>query len=133
MVVVIIIVAIVVLLIVFRTGNNTGQVIGNVQASGGMRKKYARLLEHIVEGHSDSKIMMETRTYIRAGVQNYGGSTIFHIQQCPNNTVMIDYEVSNNPTVPDFTLRFTFPSDKDQDDMMIEIAKKIQQKMMSIF
>ena len=74
--------------------------------------------------------MAETRTYIRAGVSNYGGSTIFHIQQCPNNTVMIDYDVSNNPVIPNFSLRFTFPDTMDQDEMMEQIGLGIQRKMM---
>lgn len=76
--------------------------------------------------------MMETRTYIRAGVSNYGGSTIFHIQQCPNNTVMIDYDVSKNPAIPDFSLRFLFPDTMDQDKMMQEIGLAVQRKMMGI-
>lgn len=124
-----IVIAVIVLYFVFRAGNTTGQTIGNVQASGGMRKKYAKLLEHITEGHKDSHIIYETKTYIRAGVENYGGSTIFHIQQCPNNEVMIDYDVSNNPVIPNFSLRFTFPDDLDQDEMMIRIVNGIQKKM----
>ena len=31
-----------------------------------------------------------------------------------NNTVMIDYDVTKNPVIPDFSLRFTFPDDMDQ-------------------
>ncbi len=83
-------------------------------------------------GHKDCKIIGETRTYIRAGVSNYGGTTMFHIQQCPNNTVMIDYDVSNNPVIPDFSLRFTFPDNMDQNEMIEQISMGIQNKMMGL-
>ncbi|MDE6497627.1 MAG: hypothetical protein K2L21_03095 [Muribaculaceae bacterium] len=119
--------------IVYKFGKNSGETIGRVQSDGGMRLKYATLVKNILEGHKDCQIMMETRTYLRIGVSNYGGSTIFHIQQCPNNIVMIDYDVANNPAVPQFSLRFTFPDTKDQDEMMDEICLAIQRKMMSLY
>jgi len=57
---------------------------------------------------------------------------MFHIQQCPNNTVMIDYDVSNNPVIPDFSLRFTFPDNMDQNEMVEQISMGIQNKMMGL-
>lgn len=118
---------------IYRLGKDSGVVTENVKSDGGMRLKYSVLLKRILDGHKDCKIMYETRTYIRAGISNYGGTTIFHIQQCPNDIVMIDYEVSNNPAVPNFSLRFTFPDNKDQNEMMDEIGVGVQHKMMSIF
>ena len=128
----VIILIIIVAVIVYKFGKNSGEAIGRVNSDGGMRLKYSKLLNHILQGHKDCKILAETRTYIRAGVSNYGGSTIFHIQQCPNNTVMIDYDISNNPAVPDFSLRFSFPDTMDQDEMMKQIGLGIQRKMMGI-
>lgn len=126
----IIIVVLIVGFLIYRFVVKTNETVGSVQGYGGMRVKYSKLINHILEGHKDSRIMVETRTYIRAGVSNYGGSTIFHIQQCPNNTVMIDYEVSGNPVIGAFSMRFTFPDNMDQDKMMEEIALGIQRKMM---
>lgn len=120
-------------ILVYKFGKSSGETIGNVQSDGGMRLKYSILIQNILDGHKDCKIITETRTYIRVGVMNYGGSTIFHIQQCPNNMVMIDYDVSNNPVVPNFSLRFTFPDSKDQNEMMEEIGLGVQRKMMSIY
>jgi hypothetical protein len=117
------------LFIVYKFGMKSREIVGRAESSGGMRTKYARLLERILEGHSESQIFVETRTYIRAGVSNYGGTTLFHIQQCPNNTVMIDYEIKNNPISPNFSLRFTFPDDMDQDKMIDTINDRIEQKM----
>ncbi len=98
-----------------------------------MRERYAKLLELILAGHKDSKIVVETRTYIRAGVSNYGGTTMFHIQQNVGDTVLIDYEVSHNPAVPSFTLHFSFPDNMDQVEMYEQICMGVQKKMQQIF
>lgn len=121
------------IVVISRFGKLTSETAGRVASDGGMRLKYAVLIKNILDGHKDCKIIVETRTYLRIGVSNYAGSTMFHIQQCPNNTVMIDYDVANNPVVPKFSLRFTFPDTKDQNEMMDEICMGIQQKMINIF
>ena len=126
---VIIIVIAVVVVIAFKFGSTLGQVIGSVNNSGGMRVKYTKLLNNILSGHKDSKIFVETRTYIKAGVSNYGGTTLFHIQQSIGNKVIIQYEVKNNPVVPSFQLTWTFPDDMDQDEMRNVIAADILRKM----
>ena len=126
---VIIIVIAVVVVITFKLGSTSGQVIGSVKNSGGMRVKYAKLLNNILSGHKDSKIFAETRTYIKAGVSNYGGTTLFHIQQSTGNKVIIQYEVKNNPVVPSFQLTWTFPDDMDQDEMRNVIAADILREM----
>ena len=128
----IIIVAIIVF-IAFKIGSTSGQVVGSVNNCGGMRVKYARLLENILSGHKDSKVFVETRTYLRAGVSNYGGTTLFHIQQSTGNKVIIQYEVKDNPAVPAFQLEWVFPDDMDQDEMMVVISNDIQKKMVSYF
>lgn len=118
--------------LIYKLGRNTGESVASARVGGGMRLKYSKLLNHILQGHKDSKIFIETKTYIKAGVSNYGGTTMFHIQQCPNNIVMIDYDVSNNPVLGNFSLRFTFPDDMDQDAMMVQISIGVQKKMMEL-
>ena len=128
----VIIVAIIVF-IAFKIGSTSGQVVGSVSSNGGMRVKYARLLENILSGHKDSKVFVETRTYLRAGVSNYGGTTLFHIQQSTGNKVIIQYEVKDNPAVPAFQLERVVPDDMDQNEMMVVISNDIQKKMVSYF
>lgn len=128
-----VIIVAVIVFIAFKIGSTSGQVVGSVNNSGGMRVKYARLLENILSGHKDSKVFVETRTYLRAGVSNYGGTTLFHIQQSTGNKVIIQYEVKDNPAVPAFQLEWVFPEDMDQDEMMIVISNDIQKKMVSYF
>lgn len=122
----------IVIFVAFKLGSTSGQVVGSVNSSGGMRAKYAKLLENILGGHKDSKIFVETRTYIRAGVSNYGGTTLFHIQQSTGNKVIIQYEVKDNPVVPSYQLEWTFPDDMDQDEMMAVMAMDMQKKMMQM-
>lgn len=127
-----VIVIVVVVFIAFKLGSTSGQVVGSVNSSGGMRVKYAKLLENILGGHKGSKIFVETRTYIRAGVSNYGGTTLFHIQQSTGNKVIIQYEVKDNPVVPSYQLEWTFPDNMDQDEMMAVMAMDIQKKIMQM-
>ena len=128
-----VIVVAVIVFIAFKIGSTSGQVVGSVNNSGGMRVKYARLLENILSGHKDSKVFVENRTYLRAGVSNYGGTTLFHIQQSTGNKVIIQYEVKDNPAVPAFQSEWVFPDDMDQDEMMVVISNDIQKKMVSYF
>jgi hypothetical protein len=122
----------IVVFIAFKLGSTSGQVVGCVQSSGGMRVKYAKLLDIILGGHKDSQIFVETRTYIRAGVSNYGGTTLFHIQQSTGNKVIIQYEVKDNPVVPSYQLEWTFPDDMDQNEMMAVMAMDMQKKVIQM-
>lgn len=94
--------------------------------------KYAKLINNIIASHKESEVIGETRTYLRVGVSNYGGSTMVHIQQCPNDIVMIDYDVAGNPVFKDFSLRFTFPDSMDQDEMMERIMHGVRNKMLGM-
>ena len=48
----------VVVFLAFKLGSTSGQVVGSVNSSGGMRIKYAKLLENILGGHKDCKIFV---------------------------------------------------------------------------
>lgn len=128
-----VILVIVIVIIAFKLGNRTGVMVSSASSAGGMRTKYAKLLEYILNGHPESKIVVETRTYIRAGVSNYGGTTMFHIQQSTGGMVLIDYDVSNNPAVASFTLHFSFRDDMDQEQMYEQICIGVGEKMRQIF
>ncbi|MBF1631224.1 MAG: hypothetical protein HXO48_09950, partial [Prevotella sp.] len=60
---------------------------------------------------------------------NYGGTTLFHIQQCPDVKVMIQYEIKNNPIIPPFHLDWTFSDSMDQDEMLTTINRDINMKI----
>lgn len=119
----------VVIFIAFKLGNKSGEMVSSATNAGGMQVKYSRLVERILNGHEQCRVVMQTRTYIRVGVSNYGGTTMFHIQQSTGNIVLIDYEVSHNPVFPSFTLHFSFPDNMDQDEMYERITLGVQEKM----
>lgn len=127
-----VIIIVIIVFIAFKLGSTSGQVVGRVNSSGGMRVKYSKLLKLILDGHKDCKIIYETRTYIRVGISNYGGTTLFHIQQSTGNRVIIQYEIKDNPIVPSFQLEWTFPDDMDQDKMMVIMGLDIQKKMIQM-
>lgn len=124
----IIAVIVIAIILAFKFGSTSGQVVGEVKGSGGMHVKYDKLIGHILAAHKDSKIFVETRTYIRVGVMNYGGTTLFHIQQSTGNKVLIQYEVKDNPVFPSFQLEWTFPDDMNQDEMIVKMAKDIKNR-----
>lgn len=128
-----VVIVIIIVIVVFKIGSKSGEMVSSSNNAGGMRIKYAKLIELILNGHAESRIVTETRTYIRAGVSNYDGTTMFHIQQSTGNTVLIDYEVSNNPAVPSFTLHFSFPDSMNQEEMYEQIAMGVQRKMQQLF
>lgn len=103
-----------------------------VQQYGGMKAKYKVLLDNILSQRKDAKIFVCTKTYIKVGVSSYGGNTFFHIQQCPGNQVIIDYEISNNPIFPDYTIRKIFQDNMDQQQMLEELCLEIAKHIKSI-
>ena len=123
-----VILILVVVIIAFKIGSKSGKTISTVSNAGGMHIKYAKLSECILGGHPECKIIGETRTYIRIGVSNYGGTTMFHLQQSTDNVLLIDYDVSNNPVFPSFTLHFAFPDNMDQSEMYDRICTRVQEK-----
>jgi len=118
-------------LFIYKLANASNMVAKQVKKAGGMRIKYHTLLDFILAGHREAKVFEETRTYISAGVSNYGGTTIFHIQQSSKGQCLIHYEVKNNPAIRDFQLRWTFSDDLSQEIMWVKINTDIRNKMLS--
>ena len=118
--------------LIFKFGLISGKVTNGVNRQGGMRVKYFKLVNHILMAHRDSRVFLETRTYLRVGVSNYGGTTLFHIQQCPDEKVMIQYEIKDNPIVPPLHLDWTFPDEMNQDDMLSTINSDINMKIQQL-
>ena len=128
-----VIIVAVAIFIAIKIGSKTGEAVSSSMNSGGMKNKYSVLIEHILSGHPDCKIILETRTYIRLGVSSYGGTILFHIQQSTGGVVLIDYEVTRNPAMSDFTLHFSFPDNMDQNEMFEKINMRVYEKMSEMF
>lgn len=123
-----IIILAIVFYVIYKVIFAIGEVSGDVKSHGGMSSKYRTLLNYILSGHKDAKIFSESSTYICAGIANYGGKTIFHIQQLTGNKVSIQYEIKDNPVISAFKLEWTFPDDMDQNDIADILDKEIQNR-----
>lgn len=117
------------LFLAFKFGSTSGQTVERVQSEGGMSVKYAKLVEHILGDHSGSQVFTESRTYLKAGVSNYAGSTFFHLQQS-GDMLLVEYEVKDNPVYPYINMKWSFPDSMDQNEMMIKMCTDIQKKRM---
>ncbi|MBR5957060.1 MAG: hypothetical protein IKZ99_01710 [Salinivirgaceae bacterium] len=84
-----------------------------VASQGGVRKKYAVLIDCILSGHENARIYRNENNFVAVGVSNMAGSTMFYIQQTFGK-VTIQCEVKNNPIIGFFKKEWTFPEDMDQ-------------------
>ncbi len=50
--------------LIFKFGLISGKVTNGVNRQGGMRVKYFKLVNHILMAHRDSRVFLETRTYL---------------------------------------------------------------------
>lgn len=49
----IVILVIIGVIVVYKFGKRTGETVGRVNSDGGMRLKYSKLLNHILQGQED--------------------------------------------------------------------------------
>jgi len=127
-----IIIAVIVVGIIIKFAADSTKQSSEVKSQGGMRKKYATLINHILRSDPKAKIFQEENTFISAGVSGIAGSTIFYIQQTYGN-VTIQYEVKNNPIVGFLKKEWTFPENMDQDLMWERMNNDIGMVLQNIF
>ena len=127
-----IIIAVIVVVIIIKFARDSAKQSYDIKSQGGVRKKYATLIELIMSGDSRSKIFQETNTFISVGVSGAAGSTIFYIQQTFGN-VTIQYEVKNNPIVGFLKKEWTFPEDMDQNLMWEKMNNDILLAIQKMF
>ncbi len=127
-----IIIAVIVVGIIIKFAADSTKQSSEVKSQGGMRKKYATLINHILSSDPKAKIFQEENTFISAGVSGIAGSTIFYIQQTYGN-VTIQYEVKNNPIVGFLKKEWTFPENMDQDLMWERMNNDIGMVLQNIF
>lgn len=103
----------------------------DIKKQGGVRKKYSVLIDYILSGHKDARVVKESNTYIAVGVSGIAGSTIFHIQQTYGN-VTIQFEVKNNPIFGHIKKEWTFPENMDQELMIQRMNEDIGEAIQSL-
>lgn len=102
-----------------------------MQEEGGIRKKYATLIEYFLSGHPNSRIFQQTNTFCAVGVSGVAGSQIYYIQQT-FGTVTIQMKIKNNPLCGNLDMEWSFPEDMVQEQMIKKINEDIENKMVSL-
>jgi len=124
------ILAIIAIVVISKTKSKTDEIVGHVAKHGGMRAKYNFLVQRLLASHPNMAVITETRTFMDIGMNNPDGSSHFYFQQVSKNGIMIQFELKGDPTMPDFTMDWTFDDSYDQEVMLFLMAKDLERKMM---
>lgn len=102
-----------------------------VKAEGGIRKKYSVLINHFLNSHERCRVLQDSNTFVSVGIIGPAGSQIYHVYPSYGN-VSIRMEIKNNPIFGNMKMEWTFPEDMDQEDMIHNINKGIENKLSSM-
>lgn len=119
------IILIVVGIILFKFLTDLNKERNKLDAQGGMKEKYSYLIDEILSGHPNCRILDEKKQTIIIGVSSMGGTTTFTLMQT-FGSLSVTYEV-NSPVYGKFKENWTFDENMSQermfDKMIYEIAK----------
>jgi glutamine phosphoribosylpyrophosphate amidotransferase len=107
---------------------DTAKQSSKIKSDGGIRRKYATLVDHFLSGHPNCRIFQETNTFVSVGVSGAGGSQVYYIYPSYGN-VSIRMEIKNNPLLGNLKKEWTFPENMDQEDMIFKMNADIEEMM----
>ena len=116
-------IGIIIVIMIIRFAKDSFQQSDKVIKEGGMRKKYATIVNWVLDSHPDAKISNETNTSIMVGVKGVSGVTTFDIVQT-FGTVTIQYKV-NNIIIGNHKLEWSFPEYGNQNEMIRKMENDI--------
>ena len=117
-----------VVLIILKFLYDTFKQSSKITSEGGVRIKYATLIEYFLSAHENSRVFQETNTFVSVGVSGMGGSQIFSIYPSYGN-ITITMQIKNNPIMGNLKKEWTFPEHMNQEDMIININKDMEKFM----
>lgn len=117
------IIIVVIVIMVIKFANDSNKQANAVAKQGGMRVKYRKLINHLLNGDANCKIIQETKAFISVGVSGISGSTVFFIQQT-FGTVTIQYKVKSK-VFGNHQLEWRFDEFADQDKMIEKILNDV--------
>jgi hypothetical protein len=97
-----------------------------VQKEGGMRVKYAKLVEWIMQEYPSSRIIQEESTFLNVGALGMAGTTVFWLTQTWGK-VTIQYK-STNTLMGTIKLEWEFHEDIPQEQMISKMNSDIINK-----
>ena len=99
-----------------------------MKAQGGIKKKYAKLIQMLLDADPRIKIIQESSTFINVGISGPAGAQSYLLQQT-FGMLTVRIVVKNNPLLGNLTIERTFPEDMDQEEIMKELIKAQQEEM----
>lgn len=124
---IIIILVCIVIKFIYDTSKQSEQ----VQKEGGIRTKYAVLVDYFLSGDKRCRILQNDNTFVSVGVTGPAGSQIYYIYPS-YGSVSIKMEMKNNPLFGHLKMEWTFPEEMDQYKMIDKINQDLEVKFSSI-
>lgn len=119
----------IILFVIIKFAGATNKQSNEVRSQGGMKVKYMILYEFFMSSHGENKLIKETNTYLCIGHSNYGGSSVFHLQQTFGE-ITIQFEF-NNPVFGKHKLEWSFNEKMNQYKMIEKIENDTNDFMMN--
>lgn len=99
-----------------------------VRKQGGVRTKYAKLIQMILDSDPRVRIVQETNTMVNVGISGMAGSQNYLLQQTFGK-LNVQVVIRNNPLLGNMKIERIFPEDMDQEKMMEELLKAQQEEL----
>ena len=121
----------IVILSFIKFAYDTAKQSSKIRSEGGVREKYAVLVDYFLYSHERCRIFQNTNTMVSVGVSGPGGSQIYYIYPSYGN-VSIRMEIKNNPILGNMKMEWDFPDSMDQEIMIEKINTDIESKFRSM-
>lgn len=99
-----------------------------IKKQGGIKKKYAKLVQMLLDADPRTRIIQESNNFINVGISAPAGAQSYFLQQT-FGSLTVQVVVKNNPLLGNLTIERTFPEDMDQEEMMKELVLAQQTEM----
>jgi hypothetical protein len=99
-----------------------------MKTQGGVRQKYSKIVDFVLNSHPDSKIFHQDNTSVVVGVQGIAGSQVFYITKS-FGVVIIQMKVRNNPLWGNMEREWKFPENMDQEKIIEQITVDTKRDM----
>ena len=91
-----------------------------MKLQGGVRKKYAQLIQMILDSDKRVRIIQETNTFVNVGISGPAGSQSYLLHHTFGK-LTVQIIIKNNPLLGNMKIERSFPENMDQE----EIAKEL--------
>ena len=103
-----------------------------MKLQGGVRNKYEKLIQMILDSDKRIRIIQETNTFVNVGISGPAGAQSFLLYQTFGK-LTVQIVIKNNPLLGNMKIERSFPEDMDQDEIMKELMiaqnEEIQNKL----